>query len=77
MDTLDLPDIQGIIVRGYRMPMVRYFLLKVKTAAAARAALGRLTSGDEGDAPQITTIQRRRRSGSRTTASTSASRGLG
>ena len=51
METLDLPDIQGIIVRGYRMPMVRYFLLKVKAAAAARSALGRLTSGDEGDAP--------------------------
>ena len=29
MSKLNLPDIQGIIVRGYRMPMVRYFLLKV------------------------------------------------
>jgi deferrochelatase/peroxidase EfeB len=57
METLDLPDIQGIIVRGYRMPMVRYFLLKVKAAAAARSALGRLTTGDEGDAPQITTAE--------------------
>ena len=55
MSTLELPDIQGIIVRGYRMPMVRYFLLKVETPAAARALLGRLTSGDEDDAPQITT----------------------
>ncbi len=55
MSTLDLPDIQGIIVRGYRMPMVRYFLLKVETPAAARALLGRLTTGDESDGPQITT----------------------
>ena len=57
MDTLDLPDIQGIVVRGYRMPTVRYFLLKVGTPDAARAALGRLTSGDESDAPQITTAE--------------------
>ena len=55
MNKLDLPDIQGIIVRGYRMPMVRYFLLKVETPAAARALLGRLTSGDDSDVPQITT----------------------
>ena len=37
------------------MPTVRYFLLKVETPAAARAVLGRLTSGDESDVPQITT----------------------
>ena len=55
MSTLELPDIQGIIVRGYRMPMVRYFLLKVETPAAARALLGRLTTGDDSDGPQITT----------------------
>ena len=35
METLELPDIQGIIVRGYRMPTVRYFLLKVGTPSAA------------------------------------------
>ena len=29
---LDLEDIQGIIVRGYRMPIVRHFLLKVDVA---------------------------------------------
>ena len=26
--TLDLADIQGFILRGYRMPMVRHFLLR-------------------------------------------------
>ena len=57
MSTLDLPDIQGIIVRGYQMPLLRYFLLKVEDAAAARACLGRLTSGNERDAPQITTAE--------------------
>ncbi len=28
---LDLADIQGFILRGYRMPMVRHFLLTVGT----------------------------------------------
>jgi hypothetical protein len=54
---LNLDDIQGFILRGYRMPMVRHFLLKVRTPAAARRLLGRLVSGDETDAPQITTAQ--------------------
>ncbi|MGH7154087.1 MAG: hypothetical protein ACREF3_09160, partial [Acetobacteraceae bacterium] len=55
--TLKLGDIQGFILRGYRMPMVRHFLLKVTNAAAARTLLGRLVSGDEADAPQITTAE--------------------
>ena len=37
------------------MPLVRYFLLKVDDPGAARALLGRLTTGDESDGPQITT----------------------
>jgi deferrochelatase/peroxidase EfeB len=52
--SLLLEDIQGIILRGYRMPIVRHFLLKVAAPAAARRLLGRLVSGDEADAPQIT-----------------------
>jgi len=55
--TLDLSDIQGFILRGYRMPMVRHFLLTVGIPAAARELLGRLVSGDESDAPQITTAE--------------------
>ena len=54
---LDLPDIQGLILRGYRMPMVRHFLLEVSNPAEARKLLGRLISGNEEDAPQITTAQ--------------------
>ena len=57
METLELPDIQGVIVRGYHMPTVRYLVLNVVDPAAARAVLGRLTSGDESDAPQITTAE--------------------
>jgi hypothetical protein len=34
--TLDLADIQGFILRGYRMPMVRHFLLGVGVPAKAQ-----------------------------------------
>ena len=54
---LNLEDIQGFILRGYRMPMVRHFLLTVGDPARARELLGRLVSGDESDAPQITTAE--------------------
>ncbi len=52
---LELGDIQGFILRGYRMPMVRHFLLEVGVPAEARKLLGRFVSGNESDAPQITT----------------------
>ena len=48
---LDLADIQGFILRGYRMLIVRHFLLTVGVASEARKLLGRLASGDEADAP--------------------------
>ena len=52
---LDLDNIQGLILRGYRMPLVRHFLLAVESPAQARRQLGRLVNGDEADVPQITT----------------------
>jgi deferrochelatase/peroxidase EfeB len=52
---LELEDIQGVVLRQYLMPTLRHFLLKVRNPAAARALLGRLVSGDEDDAPQIST----------------------
>jgi deferrochelatase/peroxidase EfeB len=55
--SLNLEDIQGFVLRGYRMPMVRHFLLTVGVPAAARNLLGRFVSGDETDAPQVTTAQ--------------------
>jgi len=54
---LDLAEIQGFVLRGYRMPIVRHFLLTVGIPAQARKLLGRLVSGDESDAPQITTAE--------------------
>jgi len=55
--TFDLADIQGFILRGYRMPMVRHFLLTVRVPSEARKILARLVSGDESDTPQITTAE--------------------
>ena len=37
--------------------MVRHFLLKVGVPAEARKLLGRFVSGEESDAPQITTAE--------------------
>jgi deferrochelatase/peroxidase EfeB len=53
MTTLDLDDIQGIILRRFPMPVARHFLLAVRDPVAARAVLGLLVSGDEAAAPQI------------------------
>jgi deferrochelatase/peroxidase EfeB len=53
MAALDLNDIQGIVLRRYPMPVSRNVLLAVRDAAAARAVLGRLASGDEADALQV------------------------
>jgi hypothetical protein len=50
---LPLADIQGFVLRGSRMPMVRHFLLAVVVPAEARKLLGRLVSGDESDAPKL------------------------
>ena len=57
MTRLNLEDIQGFVLRGYRMPMVRHLLLKVRAPAAARPVLGRLVGDEEADTPQITTAR--------------------
>lgn len=57
MSKLNLPDIQGFIVRGYRMPMVRYFLLKVADPAAARSVLGRFVPRSGENRVQVTTAE--------------------
>ncbi len=41
----DLPDIQGLIVRGYNLPQVRHFVLTIGDAAAALSFFDALTSG--------------------------------
>lgn len=47
--------LQGNILRGYRLPLVRHMVLQVTDAAAARAFLAASVAGDPAAAPQITT----------------------
>ena len=43
--SLDLADIQGLIVRGYNMNVVRYFVLSVADATKAKQFVGDLVNG--------------------------------
>jgi len=53
MSDLILTDIQGFILRGYNMPTVRHFILKINQAEAARRFVGSLVDGAVAH-PQIT-----------------------
>jgi Dyp-type peroxidase family len=55
--TLDYADIQGTILRGYRVDHARHLVLRVADAAGARAFLGSLVDPASG-LPQITTAAR-------------------
>jgi deferrochelatase/peroxidase EfeB len=57
MSRLQLRDIQGFVLRRYLMPTIRNFLYTVTNPAAARSALGRMVSGDEADALQVTNAE--------------------
>ena len=48
-------DVQGNIVRGYRMPRARYLLLEVADPIKARNWLAATVSGSNNGVPQITT----------------------
>ena len=50
----DFTDVQGNILRGYRMPRVRYLILEVAERFAARRWLAASTSGGGYGVPQIT-----------------------
>ena len=52
--TLELGDIQGFILRGHRMPMVRHFVLTVGVAAKGARCSGGWSASD---APQITSAE--------------------
>ncbi|HEX6012801.1 MAG TPA: hypothetical protein VFY87_13595, partial [Geminicoccaceae bacterium] len=51
MSTLDYPNIQGFVVRGYRLPSAGYLFLKIEDAAKARDFLGDFI-------PQVITAER-------------------
>ena len=50
---LDLSDVQGVVVRGYKMPHARHLLVRVDQLPVARALLGSLVDGTPGR-PQVT-----------------------
>ena len=50
----NLADVQGFILRGYRMPLVRHFALRINDAAGSKQFLGRLVDGDTAAGTQIT-----------------------
>jgi len=54
---LDWSDVQGTVLRGYRVDGARHLVAKVHDAARARALLGALVGGPPG-LPQITTAAR-------------------
>jgi deferrochelatase/peroxidase EfeB len=51
----DMHDIQGNVVRGYRMPNARHFALRVGNGATARRFIAAIVPGSEGDGPFVTT----------------------
>ena len=51
---IDFADVQGNILRGYRMPRVRHLILEVADRTAARRWLAASTSGRDDGVPQIT-----------------------
>jgi len=55
MADLNLADVQGFILRGYRMALVRHFVLQINDMAGAKRFIGDLMSGDPAANPQITT----------------------
>jgi deferrochelatase/peroxidase EfeB len=54
---IDYADVQGTILRGYRVDLARHFILSITDAAAARAFVGNLVTGAAG-LPRITTAAR-------------------
>jgi deferrochelatase/peroxidase EfeB len=54
---IDYSDVQGTILRGYRVDLARHFILSITDAAAAGAFVGSLIDGTNG-LPRITTAQR-------------------
>ena len=56
MVAVELADVQGFILRGYTMPVSRYFGLSVRESTGTRAFLTTLV-GNDPTVPSITTAQ--------------------
>jgi len=55
--SIDYGDVQGTILRGYRVNLARHFILQITDAAEAKALVGSMVNGSPG-VPQITTAAR-------------------
>jgi Dyp-type peroxidase family len=55
--TIDYADVQGTILRGYRVDHARHFILQITDVAGARAFIAHLVDGT-GGVPRITTAKR-------------------
>jgi Dyp-type peroxidase family len=56
MVAVELADVQGLILRGYTMPVARYFGLSIRESTGARALLTTLVGSDPA-VPSITTAR--------------------
>jgi len=54
---IDYSDVQGTVLRGYRVDLARHFILKITDSAAAKRLIGSMVDGTAG-MPQITTAKR-------------------
>jgi deferrochelatase/peroxidase EfeB len=54
---IDYSDVQGTLLRGYRVDLARHFILSITDAAAAGKLIGALVDGT-GELPRITTADR-------------------
>jgi len=54
---IDYADVQGTVLRGYRVDLARHFVLSVADVGRARTFLGQLADGTDG-VPKITTAAR-------------------
>lgn len=54
---IDYGDVQGTLLRGYRVDLARHFILSISNAAAARQFITDVVDGNNG-LPKITTAQR-------------------
>jgi len=65
--TLDLADVQGNILRGYRADLARHYAVAIRDANAARQLLASLADGDGTDGPRVTRPRNGHRMPGRTT----------
>ena len=54
---IDYSDVQGTVLRGYRVDLARHFILKITDSAAAKRLIGSMVDGTAG-MPQIATAER-------------------